>query len=552
MTTTAGLSTEMREMMIQALRSVCQRDMSEDRQLELDERDEFPMEFIKELLSPNVGLHLVFLPEDVGGLGGGALDVCRVSEEMARIDLGLATSFLAICLGTDPIIVGGTPEQKTKWLGKIAEGKIVAYGVTEPAAGSNVAALQTVADRITDADGAVTGYRINGTKQFITNGSVAEIYTILAKTPDGPTFFVVDRETPGLSAGRHEDKHGIRASDTAGVVLEDVEVPVDQLIGGVEGEGLKQANAVFGYTRLMVGAFGLGGGQAALNRAVKYAKERIQFGTTLIEKEGYCFKLLVPNWVALEAGRAYAEEIARRLDGGEDGLQVEGAIAKLWCTEAGNQAADDSIQALGGYGYTREYLVEKIRRDVRITTIYEGTSEILLSIIGMFRWKATVRSKGAWYEEQAAALDAIHAANGRLGADLVAAATRDLNATILHCHGKRTATKQTVQFGLADMMTSCEIAGSFCRHAAALAADGHDDAEGYAAMSRFQAQRVLSDVATGVVNCVVGTVTSDDTEAMTGARGFLAGLATANTVAAHAGQFVDAVAITGYIKRKVV
>ncbi|MBC8426037.1 acyl-CoA dehydrogenase family protein, partial [bacterium] len=183
MTTTAGLSLEMRNMMIQALRQVCQRELPEERQLELDAQDMFPMEFIRELLSPNVGLHLVFLPEDVGGLGGGALDIYCVSEEMARIDLGLATSFLAICLGTDPIIVGGTPEQKTKWLGKIAEGKIVAYGVTEPAAGSNVASRQTVADRITDADGNITGYRINGTKQVITNGNGAEIYTILAKAP---------------------------------------------------------------------------------------------------------------------------------------------------------------------------------------------------------------------------------------------------------------------------------------------------------------------------------------------------------------------------------
>ncbi len=552
MTTTAGLSLEMRNMMIQALRQVCQRELPEERQLELDAQDMFPMEFIRELLSPNVGLHLVFLPEDVGGLGGGALDIYRVSEEMARIDLGLATSFLAICLGTDPIIVGGTPEQKTKWLGKIAEGKIVAYGVTEPAAGSNVASLQTVADRITDADGNITGYRINGTKQFITNGSVAEIYTILAKTPDGPTFFVVARDTPGLSAGKHEDKHGIRASDTAGVVLEDVEIPVDQLIGGVEGQGLKQANAVFGYTRLMVGAFGQGAGQAALDRAVRYAKERIQFGSPLIEKAGYCAKLLVPNWVALAAGNAYAEEVANRLDGGEDGLQVEGAIAKLWCTESGNTAAEDAIQALGGYGYTREYLVEKIKRDVRITTIYEGTSEILQSIIGMFRWKATVRSKGAWYEDQAMTLDELHAATTVVGADLVAAATRDLNATIQLCHAKRTATHQTVQFSLASMMTVCEVSGAMCRRAAEMAVAGDADAEAFAALSRAQARRAFADVGSGVAISVAGTIDSADSEAMTAGREFLSGLATSDPLPAQAGAFADDAVITEYIKQKVV
>ena len=552
MTTTAGLSLEMRNRMIQALRQVCQRELPEERQLELDAQDLFPMEFIRELLSPNVGLHLVFLPEDVGGLGGGALDIYRVSEEMARIDLGLATSFLAICLGTDPIIVGATPEQKTKWLGKIAEGKIVAYGVTEPAAGSNVASLQTIADRITDADGTITGYRINGTKQFITNGSVAEIYTILAKTPDGPTFFVVERDTPGLSAGKHEDKHGIRASDTAGVVLEDVEIPVDQLIGGVEGQGLKQANAVFGYTRLMVGAFGHGAGQAAIERAVRYAKERIQFGSPLIEKAGYCAKLLVPNWVALAAGNAYAEEIANRLDAGEDGLQVEGAIAKLWCTESGNKAAEDAIQALGGYGYTREYLVEKIKRDVRITTIYEGTSEILQSIIGMFRWKATVRSKGAWYGDQITALDTLHAASPEVGADLVAAATRDLNATIQHCHSRRIATHKTVQFALASMMTACEVAGALCRQAAEMTSAGDADAEAFAAMSRVQARQVCADVVNGVATSVAGAIDAADTEAVTAGRDFLSGLATIDPLPAHVGAFADDALITEDIKQKVV
>jgi alkylation response protein AidB-like acyl-CoA dehydrogenase len=551
MTKTAGLSPEMRDMMIEAMRQVCHRDMPEERLLELDARDEFPLEFIRTLLSPDVGLHLIFLPESVGGLGGGALDVCRVSEEMAVIDLGLATAFLAICLGTDPIIVGGTEEQKAKWLGRIAEGRIVAYGVTEPAAGSNVAALQTVAERVVDADGKVTGYRINGTKQFITNGGVAEIYTILAKAPEGPTFFVVERDTPGLSAGRHEDKHGIRASDTAGVILEDVGVPVDQLIGGVEGQGLKQANAVFGYTRLMVGAFGLGAGKAALHRAVRYAKERIQFGSPLIEKEGYCAKLIVPNWVALEAGRAYAEEIANRLDAGEEGLQVEGAVAKYWCTMAGNQAADDAIQALGGYGYAREYVVEKIKRDVRITTIYEGTNEIMQSIIGMFRWKETVRSKGDWYEGLAAELDALHAARGDLGADLVAAATRDLNAVIRFCHAKRTATRQSVQFTLADMMTACEVAGALCRRAAAR--DGADaaDAEDLAAMSRLQARRVHAQVGRGAVACVAGPTALSDAETQDEIRDFAAGLATADSVTAQAGDLDDVTALTAYIKRQV-
>ena len=194
----AGLSTEMCDMVIQTLRQVVGRELPDEKILELDEKDQFPDDLIRKLLSPDVGLHLIFLPEEAGGLGGGARDICRVSEEMAAVDLGVATAFLAICLGTDPILVGGTDEQKHNWLTRIAgEGLIVAYGVTEPEAGSNVAALKTTADQILDADGNVTGYRLNGAKQFITNGGVAELYTILAKTPGGPSFFVVERDTPG-------------------------------------------------------------------------------------------------------------------------------------------------------------------------------------------------------------------------------------------------------------------------------------------------------------------------------------------------------------------
>jgi len=548
MTQTAGLSPEMRDMIVQTMKQVMRRDLPDDKLLALDARDEFPADFIQELLSPNVGLHLIFLPENVGGLGGGALDICRVSEEMAALDLGVATAFLAICLGTDPIVVGGTQEQKDHWLGRIAsEGLIVAYGVTEPGAGSNVAALETVAEPVKDADGTTTHYRITGRKQWITNGSVAQLYTILAKTPGGPSFFVVERDTPGLQPGKHEEKHGIRASDTAAVILEDVTVPADHLIGGVEGRGLKQANAVFGYTRLMVGAFGLGCGREAMERAVRYAKERVQFGSPLIEKEGFGAKLLAPHWVDLEAGRAYVEEIARRIDGGEQDMQVEGSVAKLWCTEAGNRAADAAIQALGGYGYAREYMVEKIRRDVRITTIYEGTSEIQQSIIGLYRWKATVRSKGGWYEELAAALDSLHGESPAVGADLVAAATRDLNAVILHCHGARSASRQAVQFRLADMMAGVEVAGAFCRKAAAAG----EDADAWAAMARTCARRVLADVRRGAVQCLIGYQDPQDAESLAAARLVAEGLRSADPFPAHLGLLKDLGAVTDHLKASV-
>ncbi len=509
----AGLTSEMCEMVVQTMNQVVRRELPDERILELDARDEFPHDLIRKLLSPEVGLHLVFLPEDVGGLGGGARDICRISEEMAGADLGLATAFLAICLGTDPILVGGTPEQKAHWLGRIAsEGLIVAYGVTEPEAGSNVAALKTIATPVT-GEGGEPAYRLNGAKQFITNGGVAQLYTILAKAPGGPSFFVVERDTPGLETGRKEEKHGIRASNTTGLILEDVVVPATQLIGGKEGEGLRQANAVFGYTRLMVGAFGLGAGQAAIDRALAYSRTRYQFGTPLIEKEGFAIKLIVPPWVDLAAGRAYVEQTALRIDEGETDLQVEGAVAKLWSTEAGNRAADSALQALGGYGYTREYMVEKYRRDVRITSIYEGTSEIQQNIIGLYRWKETVRSKGAFYEEQARRMDELHVERGDLGADLAARSLRATNAVIQACHQARLTKHQMVVFGLADLAVPAEIAAALAAKAARLGAAGDRRAEEMTLCSRIFARRALGAVEAGGRLCLSGFAGADGGQA---------------------------------------
>ena len=256
------------------------------------------------------------------------------------------------------------------------------------------------------------GYRISGRKQWISNGGVADRYTILANAPGGPSWFLVDRGTEGLTYGKPEDKHGIRASNTAAVFLENVEVPVDRLIGTEEGQGMAQAQAVFGYTRLMVAAFGLGAGRDALKRAIRYSQERVQGGGPLSQKQGYTHKLIVPNAVRLEAARAYIEWVAERLDGDEEGLATEGAVAKYLATEAGNKTAEDAIQALGGYGYTREYMVEKIKRDVRITTIYEGTSEIMEWTIARDRWQLHLKSRGQYYQEWATRADGYQAAFG--------------------------------------------------------------------------------------------------------------------------------------------
>ncbi|MFC1822013.1 acyl-CoA dehydrogenase family protein [Thermodesulfobacteriota bacterium] len=463
MTEHSAMDPEMLSMVLDTIAKLEKEKITLEAKLEMDQAGDFPMELIRFMLSSDIALHLIFIPEEYGGFGAGTKEIALVSERMAKMDLAVATSFLAICLGMDPIRVGSTPEQKEKYIRKIAdEGLIVAYGVTEPEAGSNVQSLKTKADRVLDEKGQIIGYKLNGQKQFITNGGVADLYTILADAPEGPTFFIVEAGAEGLIPGKHEDKHGIRASDTCPLILEDLFVPLENLVGSAEGQGLKQANEVFGYTRLMVATFGLGGGMAALERTIAYSKDRIQFGKPLATKQGYTHKLIVPNAVRLEAARAYIESTAIRLDSGEEDLQVEGSIAKYFATEAGDAMANDAIQAFGGYGYMREYEVEKIKRDVKILTIYEGTSEIQRNIISLYRLRETVRSKGRYYLKMAEELESLPQSSG---AHIVAMAMRALNEIILQTRKSKLTKQQHVMFLLADMMTWCEVGDSLCRKA---------------------------------------------------------------------------------------
>ncbi len=497
MTNPAGLDDDTLEMILNSFNTVAERRLGTEERLRLDAQHEFPLGLIKELVGPELGLHLLFIPEECGGLGGGARDLFRVSEEMARVDLAVATAFLAIALGVDPISVGGSEEQRLRWLSGVAEeGKIVAYGVTEPTAGSDVARLKTVATPVPGPDGSPQAYLINGTKQFITNGGVAQLYTILARTPGGPSFFVVTAGTPGLSAGPPELKHGIRASNTTQVILENVKVPADQLLGLEEGRGLDQANKVFGYTRLMVAAFGLGAGEESLARAIRYGQEREQFGGPLTAKQGYTHKLLVPHAVRLEAARAYCEDVAARLDGGQSGQQVEGAVAKYFATEAGNAAADAALQAHGGYGYMHEYEVEKIRRDVRITTIYEGTSETLLNVIGIHRWRMVVRSKGAFYRDMATSLRELAQDRADAGLGNAALAADAMAETLLLAHTRKLPRQQYAMFELARLVAEVETAVVLSTKAARVANAGGEGQELLLPCARLHAARAAYEVAT--------------------------------------------------------
>ena len=505
----AGLDPKELNQVLITLNKYAEKKLTPEFLLHLDHEDLFPQDVLDELYQ-GIGLHLLFIPEELGGMGGGADDIYRVSEVMASIDLGIATGVLATFLGSDPITVGGTPEQQLEWMGRIAdEGLLVAYGATEPQAGSDLATLKTRAVPV-EEDGKVVGYRITGRKQWISNGGVATLYTILALAPGGPTWFVVERGTEGFTHGKPEDKHGIRASNTAALFLEDVYVPAGSLVGLVEGQGLQQAQAVFGYTRLMVAAFGLGGGWAALKRAIPYSQVRIQGGAPLSQKQGYTHKLIVPNAVRLEASRAYIEWTARRIDGGEEDLQTEGAVAKYLATEAGNKAAEDSIQALGGYGYTKEYMVEKCKRDVKITTIYEGTSEIMEWTIARDRWQLHLKTRGAYYNDWAARLDQAHRAEPNNGSNVAAMAMRALAIVLERCRVDRLTRNQHVLFRLGEMIAFAETAAIFSEFVTSHPTHAINlDVPTRQAMARIHAHDAALKVATDGLRWAIGVGQTD-------------------------------------------
>jgi len=506
---------------LKSLKDFAKKRLPDEVLRELDDKDECPLEIVRHMCSPDkLGIQLLFIPEEFGGMGGGTFDVYCVCEEMARIDLGVATAVLATFLGSDPITVGATPEQKKLWLTRIAEeGLLFAYGATEPEAGSDLGALRTAADPIIE-NGRTVGYKITGNKQWISNGGIADAYTILASTPAGPSWFVVEKGAKGFTHDEPEDKHGIRLSNTAALALDNVYVDADRLLGGVEGQGLNQAQAVFGYTRLMVAAFGLGGGWAALDRAIPYSTKRIQAGAPLSEKQGYTHKLIVPNVARLEAARSYIEETAERIDAGVEGsLNTEGAIAKYMATEAGNAAAEASIQALGGYGYTHEYMVEKISRDVRITTIYEGTSEIMEMTISRDRWQSHLKTRGQHYHERAREFEVLHARHANVGADIAALALHALAEVMEKARMARLTRYQHILLRLGELIAYAECAGSLSRRAALLAdgklnekANRRFDAAALAAISRVFAREAALKVGEEGLRWVIGAGGISDTE----------------------------------------
>ncbi|MGB2578240.1 alkylation response protein AidB-like acyl-CoA dehydrogenase [Elusimicrobium simillimum] len=503
----AKIDVTTRNLMLDSLRQYAKNNISFNFLREHDEKNEIPLSLIKDMYDPNVlGVHLLLIPIEYGGLAGSTTDIYRICEELARIDLGIGTSVFATFLGSDPLNVGGTQEQKAKWFGKIAsEQLLVAYGATEADAGSDLVSLRTRAEHVVE-NGVLKGYKITGSKMWISNGGVADIYTVLAIAPGGPSWFIMEKGAPGFTQDAHEDKHGIRLSNTTGLSFDEVFVPVENLIGLKEGQGLLQAQAVFGYTRLMVAAFGLGAGEEAVETAVQYAQQRVQAGSPLVDKQGYMLKFITPHYIRFEAVRSYIDWVAKQLDVNNHGLATEGAIAKYYATEEGNNAAEHAIQALGGFGYTKEFSVEKIKRDVKITCIYEGTSEVMEMTIYRGRWQEHLKSRGQYYINMAAEMDAAHAKNPNVGADSVALGLKALARILEECRLQKLTRHQFVTFKLGELISNAEVAYIFAKDCAEgkITEGSRFDLATLQTMSRVLAREMAFDVASKGLKYVLG------------------------------------------------
>ncbi|MCG2813518.1 MAG: acyl-CoA dehydrogenase family protein [Thermodesulfovibrionales bacterium] len=345
---------------------------------ELDEKEEFPWEIMKVLAQSD--LFGLFIPEEYGGLGKGSFELCIAVEELSRACLGVSTTYAASALGTYPILLFGSDEQKKKYLPDIASGKrLVAFGLTEANAGSDAAGIQTTAKLVGNE------YVLNGTKQWITNGGEAEVYTIIALTdktkgPRGASAFIVEKGTLGFTFGKKEEKMGIRSSSTRELVFENCRIPKENIISK-EGVGFIVAMKTLDNSRGGVGAQGVGVAQGAFDEAVKFAKQRIQFGHPIISFQAVQH-MLADMATEIEAARALVYAVARFIDSGAKDVTKESAMAKVFATDVGMRVTTNAVQVMGGAGYMREYPVEKMMRDAKILQIYEGTNQIQRNVIG--------------------------------------------------------------------------------------------------------------------------------------------------------------------------
>ncbi len=342
-----------------------------------DEKEEFPMETVMKM--GELGLMGIIFPEEYGGAGMGYAEYAVAVEELSKVDASIGITVAAHnSLCSNHIYLMGTEEQKKRYLVPLASGKVIgAWGLTEPGAGSDAGATKTTAVR----DG--NGWVLNGSKNFITHASVGGIAVVLASTDrekgtHGISAFVIDMDTPGIHPGKKEKKMGFRASDTAQLILEDCRVSDDNLLGKLN-EGFKAALTVLDGGRISIAAMSLGIAQGALDMSVKYSKEREQFGRAISKFQAIQWKL-ADMATEVEAARALVYQSAFMKDNGQKVIK-ESAMAKLYAGEVAVKCTNEAVQIFGGYGFTRDYPVERFYRDAKLCTIGEGTSEIQRLVI---------------------------------------------------------------------------------------------------------------------------------------------------------------------------
>lgn len=350
------------------------------RAAQTDEKEVFPWENFK-TLSEN-GLLGVQVPEAYGGAEAGMLSLILTVEEVARCCAATSVMLTTQALTSDPILIGGTEEQKKTYLYRLASGQCLgATGITEPGAGSDVSGMNTTASKV---DG---GYLLNGSKIFITNGGVSEIvvvvcYTDKSKGNKGISMVIVEKGDKGFTVGKEEHKMGIHGSETRELVFDNVFLPESRLLGGVEGNGFKVLMKTFNYTRPAVGAQALGIAQGALDAVISYTKERCQFGQSLASFQGMRW-MIAEMALAVETARTMVYRAASLIDTepGSPDIPKISSMAKWYASDVAMKVTTDAVQCLGGYGYTREYPVERMMRDAKITQIYEGTNQVQRIII---------------------------------------------------------------------------------------------------------------------------------------------------------------------------
>jgi alkylation response protein AidB-like acyl-CoA dehydrogenase len=342
-----------------------------------DEEQIFPWDIVEVMAKSD--LFGVMVPEEYGGLSGKVTDLIVVTEELCKVDAGTSLAYGATGLGIYPILLSASEEQKQKYLPDIAAGKrLAAFAITEANAGSDAGGIQTTA--VKDGD----HYILNGTKQWITNGGEAELYTVFAMTDKtkgarGSSCFIVEKGTPGFSFGKKENKMGIRASATRELIFEDCRIPKENLISR-EGMGFLIAMKTFDKSRPMVAAQAIGIAMGALETAAKYVKERVQFGKPVASFQGVQF-MLADMATEIEAARALIYQTARMIDEGAKDFAKLSAMCKYYASDVAMKVTTDAVQLLGGYGYMKEYPVEKMMRDAKIMQIYEGTNQIQRGIV---------------------------------------------------------------------------------------------------------------------------------------------------------------------------